>query len=64
MGRFWTHRKEEETRQWTYKNKSCTYIRYISGRYIQNSWIKGKLGNSGGIKDFGGAYKETPHFLT
>jgi len=60
MGRFWTHRKEEEMRQWTYKNKSYTYIRYISGRYIRNSWIKGKLKNSGGIKDFGGAYKETP----
>lgn len=59
MGRFWTHRKEEEMRQWTYKNKSCTYIRYISGRYIQNSWIKDKLENSWGIKDFGGAYKET-----
>jgi len=60
MSRFWTHIKEEEMRQWTYKNKSCTYIRYISGRYIQNSWIKGKLENSGGIKDFWGAYKETP----
>jgi len=51
--------KGKEMRQWTYKNKSCTYIRYVSGRYIWNSWTKGKLGNSGGIKDFGGPYKET-----